>query len=166
MADGTIVDPFVDNSGDASNDDGIGPAQETDNGTEETSVDVNKGVLDPFLVNKTDSFEVAFNKTELKVDALFHEFGPQAVALIPHLNTPSPEIPLASKPFPHTLKKVPGAGDTSLRIYNDGPLRFLIIAQLANHDQWSINKVGPYLDMLYQQNGREVRSFDTLLYFY
>lgn len=112
--------------------------------------------VDPFTVDKSDSFDVAFNKTELKVDALFNQYGPLAMALLPHLNTLSPEIPLASKPFPHTLKKLVGAGDTALCIYNDGPLRFHIIGQLAHHDNWTINKVGPYLDMIYQQNGREV----------
>lgn len=111
---------------------------------------------DPFSVDEADPYDVAFNKTEAKVDALFEEYGPMAAALIPHLKSPSSDIPLASRPFPHTLKKVPGTGDSALRIYNDGPLRYLIIGELANHDKWNINKVGPYLDMLYQQNGQDV----------
>lgn len=65
----------------------------------------------------------------------------------------SSEYPLTGNParvptvFTHS-QKVPGSGDTALRICNDGPLRFLIIGELASHETWNINKVGPYLDCI------------------
>ncbi|KAE9387267.1 hypothetical protein BT96DRAFT_1005290 [Gymnopus androsaceus JB14] len=49
--------------------------------------------------------------------------------------------------------------------YESGPMVLrstAVIGELAHHDKFDLNKVGPYLDMLYSQNGQETLNIDAM----
>ncbi|KAE9401713.1 hypothetical protein BT96DRAFT_991876 [Gymnopus androsaceus JB14] len=127
-----------------------------------------------FSIADSDSSDLAFHKMECKVDNLFNKFGPTALAIKIFLDKISSPIPNVSNADTYTLARLPGFSDNALWMHNKdrNHVKFRIIAELAQGDKYELNKVGPYLDMLYQSNGEEAKQkivmqllitpFDTL----
>ncbi|KAE9384725.1 hypothetical protein BT96DRAFT_1007782 [Gymnopus androsaceus JB14] len=118
-------------------------ANDADGDPEENDEDVDNS----FSVADSDSSDLAFHKTEGKI----------------FLDKPSSLVPDVTEPDTYTLAKMPGFGDNAIRMRDKdrNHVKFRVIAELAQGDKYELNKVGPYLDMLYQSNGEEILNIDN-----
>ncbi|KAE9398090.1 hypothetical protein BT96DRAFT_995131 [Gymnopus androsaceus JB14] len=93
----------------------------------------------------------------------FDKYGPAASAIKIFLDKPSSLVPDVTEPDTYTLAKMPGFGDNAIRMRDKdrNHVKFRVIAELAQGDKYELNKVGPYLDMLYQSNGEEILNIDN-----
>lgn len=83
------------------------------------------------------------------IDELLAEGSPVVAAMQLYFNLPCSNIPRASKPFPHQLKKLPSLGDGALHfIDGDGSVAEVwLIACINNETSDHGSKYGIYLDM-------------------
>src|SRR5580698_2783435 len=96
-------------------------------------------------VAKSDSCNTAFKK----------------VKAVPFLAFPSPEAPLALKQFVHSTGRALGSGDSALHIIDDKekPILIIVFGELARGQNWDLNKVGLYLDIVLQSMSKEVSAY-------
>ncbi len=97
-----------------------------------------------------------YSTIEAELDGLFETMSPQGVAIYYALQEESSPIPKASKPFPHSAKKLPAKGGSALWLVDGEGVAptYRIIARIAGTDDAGEdrNRTGQYLDMVGRYN--------------
>ncbi|KAF9069547.1 hypothetical protein BDP27DRAFT_1420841 [Rhodocollybia butyracea] len=120
---------------------------------------------DTLSITASDDSDGFAHKTDSLVNELMQDHGPLATAILHYMSLPSDNIPPASKPFPHTVKRLPAIGDNALHLVNgDGvPTKHVIVGRIVSvNGRFNGSGVSPYLDMVHQLGGRDQISLDTL----